>query len=213
MEEINLPSRRKKSPFAQTYIHTPFFVPPQKIQCSLARYKEIHTSTKVHTMYLRSPIIIKLHYTTNQVPISQYNGSKESPPAPRRKKPPLDLVHFDRPEPCSFITPGFRVYTLFWEPAFSNKSRISKDKSLGHSSLFFFLVELSSCEGMRSRLSDDCYYYYYYCLSLSLSYMFRKVEITLTLLHTHSVTHTYAQGGILCDLTDLPVPTVRKILV
>lgn len=119
------------------------------------------------------------------------------------KKPPLDPVHlFDRPEPCSFITPGFRVYTLFWEPAFSNKSRISKDKSLGHSSLFFFLVELSSYEGMRSRLSDDYYYYYYF---LSLLYMFRKAGIALTLLPTH--THTHAQGGILCDLTDLPVPT------
>lgn len=72
---------------------------------------------KVHTMYLWSPIIIKLHYTTKQVPISQYNGSKGEESPPRRKKPPLDPVHFDRPEPCSFITPGFRVYTLFWEPA------------------------------------------------------------------------------------------------
>lgn len=109
------------------------------------------------------------------------------------KKPPLDPVHFDRPEPCSFITPGFRVYTLFWEPAFSNKSRIERQESRPFFSLSVSLVELSSCEGMRSRLSDDYYYYYYYCLSLflsfSLSYMFRKVEIALTLLPTHTHMH------------------------
>lgn len=40
-------------------------------------------------------------------------------------------------------------------------------------------------------------------LLLSLLYMFRKAGIALTLLHTHA----RAQGGILCDLTDLPVPT------
>lgn len=86
------------------------------------------------------------------------------------EKTPLDLVHlFDRPEPCSFITPGFRVYTLFWEPAFSNKSRIERQESRP----FFFsfsLVELSlggTCEGTRSRLSDD-YYYFSFSLSFSL---------------------------------------------
>lgn len=40
-------------------------------------------------------------------------------------------------------------------------------------------------------------------VSLSLEYMFRKAGIALTLLPTY----THAQGGILCDLTDLPVPT------
>lgn len=45
-----------------------------------------------------------------------------------------------------------------------------------------------------------------FSLSLFLLYMFRKAEIALTQqCYTH--THTHAQGGILCDLTDLPVPT------
>lgn len=151
-------------------------------------------------MYLRSPIIIKLHYTTKQVPISQYNGSKGERVLLDEKTPPGPCT-FDRPEPCSFITPGFRVYTLFWEPAFSNKSRISKDKSLGHSLSFFLscrVVELSSCEGTRS-LTD-----YPTTTVLSLLYMFRKAGIALT---QQCYTHTHAQGGILCDLTDLPVPT------
>lgn len=68
--------------------------------------------------------------------MSQYNGSQRRESSSTKKPPPpLDLVHFDRPEPCSFITPGFRVYTLFWEPASLPTKAESKDKSLGHSSL------------------------------------------------------------------------------
>lgn len=42
-------------------------------------------------MYLRSPIIIKLHYTTKQVPISQYNGSKGERVLLDEKNPPWTL--------------------------------------------------------------------------------------------------------------------------
>lgn len=146
MEETNLPSRREKSLCANIDTYPLFCSPKKKIQYTLARYREIHVNKnpiqKVHTMYLRSPIIIKLHYTTNKshlnVPI-QWFQRRESPP--RRKNPPLDPVHSDRPEPCSFITPGFRVYTLFWEPAFfQQKPNFSSQESRPFFSLFLSLL-------------------------------------------------------------------------
>lgn len=142
--------------------------------------------------------------------MSQYNGSKESPPAPRRKKnPPGPCTFVDRPEPCSFLPLDLGYTLYFGNPLpFQQKPNFSSQESRP----FFSFSLLSSCRRHmrgyeKSFIRRLLLLFTHVFLSLfsSLLYMFRKAEIALTLLHTH--THTHAQGGILCDLTDLPVPT------
>lgn len=132
MEEINLPSRRRKKVPLRKHIYTPpFLFPPQKIQSTLARYKEIHTSTKnpiqkVHTMYLRSPIIIKLHYTTKQVPISQYNGSKGERVLLDENPPPWTLYILTDPNPVVLLPLDLGYTLYFGNPLFPTKAEFLK---------------------------------------------------------------------------------------
>lgn len=145
--------------------------------------------------------------------MSQYNGSKgESPP--RRKKPPLDPVHLTDPNPVVLLPLDLGYTLYFGNPlSFQQKPNFERQESRPFS-LFFFLsfVVRRYMRGYeksfirRRRL----------LLLLSLSLFLSLIHVSKgwnsaysTVLHTH----THAQGGILCDLTDLPVPTVRKILV
>lgn len=80
-------------------------------------------------MYLWSPIIIKLHYTTNQVPMSQYNGSKGERVLLDEKNPPWTLyIYLTDPNPVVLLPLDLGYTLYFGNPLFPTKAEFRKTR-------------------------------------------------------------------------------------